>query len=188
MAEKLTKKDLEGPDTIKNTVELVKDYKKKKKKRFYSIVTAVILASMIAFGIYMYWSNYQDSARAMYARTQSSASGSETQDMTGNNIRIFQELIEKYPHSWSARMAHYRLGNIYYSLGEYDKAIAHHKNFVSSRISDHAGIKFLALSSIGYCYEARKDYKSALEYFQKAQKGNNIGFESVGFSNVARIY
>jgi len=188
MAEKLTKQDLEGPDAFQNTVELVKDYISENKKRFYSIVTAVILASMIAFGIYMYWSNYQDSARAMYARTQSSASGSETQDMTGNNIRIFQELIEKYPHSWSARMAHYRLGNIYYSLGEYDKAIAHHKNFVSSRISDHAGIKFLALSSIGYCYEARKDYKSALEYFQKAQKGNNIGFESVGFSNVARIY
>lgn len=85
-------------------------------------------------------------------------------------------------------MAHYRLGNIYYNMGDYDKAIDSYKKFVSSRISDNAGIKFLALSSIGYCYESKKEFKSALEYFEKAQKSNNVGFESVGFSNIGRIY
>jgi len=80
------------------------------------------------------------------------------------------------------------LGNIYYNAGQYDSAIADYKKFISSRISDKAGIKYLALTSIGYCYEAKKDFKSALEYFEKAQKSKKSGFESVAFSNIARIY
>ncbi|MGA9109538.1 MAG: tetratricopeptide repeat protein, partial [Smithella sp.] len=57
-----------------------------------------------------------------------------------------------------------------------------------SRISYHAGIKFLALTSMGYCYEAKKDFKSALDYYEKAQKSDNTGFESIGFRNIGRAY
>jgi len=48
MAEKLTKQDLEGPDAFQSTIELIGDYISDNKKRFYSIVTAVVLASIIA--------------------------------------------------------------------------------------------------------------------------------------------
>ena len=184
MAAKLSKKELTQPDAFQSTIEVIQDYISENQKRFYSIVTAVILAAVIALGIYSYWGNYQSSAKEMYAKAQNN----NTPENTMNNVKIFQELIDKYPHSWSARMAYYHLGNIYYNSGDFDKAIADYKKFVSSRISEDSGIKFLALSSIGYCYEAKKDFKSALEYFEKAQKSKNIGFESVGFSNIARIY
>lgn len=189
MAAKLSKEDLEGPDAFQSTIELISDYISDNKKRFYSIVTAIIVATIIATGIYMYWNHYQYSAKEMYARANNNLLQTiENPENANKNIKLFQELIEKYPHSWSARMAHYHLGNIYYNLGEFDKAIADYKKFVSSRISDKAGIKFLALTSIGYSYEAKKDYKDALEYFEKALKSNNAGFESVAFSNIARIY
>lgn len=189
MAAKLSKEDLEGPDAFQSTIELISDYISDNKKRFYSIVTAIIVATIIATGIYMYWNHYQYSAKEMYARANNNlVQNIENPENANKNIKLFQELIEKYPHSWSARMAHYHLGNIYYNLGEFDKAIADYKKFVSSRISDKAGIKFLALTSIGYSYEAKKDYKDALEYFEKALKSNNAGFESVAFSNIARIY
>jgi predicted negative regulator of RcsB-dependent stress response len=189
MAAKLSKQDLNGPDAFQSTIDLITDYISENKKRFYSIVTAIALAAIIAFGIYMYWSYYQSSAKEMYAKAQNNmAQNNATPESTVKNIKIFQELINKYPYSWSARMAHYHLGNIYYNSGEFDKAIADYKKFISSRISDDSGIKFLALSSIGYCYEAKKDFKLALEYFEKAQKSKNEGFESVGFSNIARIY
>jgi predicted negative regulator of RcsB-dependent stress response len=189
MTGKLTKEELEGPDAFQSTVELITDYIAENKKRFYSIVTAVVVAVIIALGIYIYWDNYQTSARENYAKAQKiSATGVETPEMAQQQIKAYQELIAKYPHSWSARMAHYHLGNIYYNAGNYDNAINDYKKFVASRISDNAGIKFLALTSIGYCYEAKKDFKSALEYFEKAQKGNNVGFESVGYGNIGRIY
>lgn len=189
MAEKLTKKDLEGPDAFQTTVEVIRDYISENRKRFYSIVSAIGVAVVVTIGIYMYWSHYQYSAKEMYAKAQKNiAINVETPEAIEGNIKIYKELIDKYPHSWSARMAHYHLANIYYNAGQYDSAIADYHKFISSRISDKAGIKFLALTSIGYCYEAKKDFKSALEYFEKAQKSKNSGFESVAFSNIARIY
>jgi predicted negative regulator of RcsB-dependent stress response len=188
MAAKLSKKELEGPDAFQSSIEEIKDYISENKTRFYAIVTAVILASIIAFGIYIYWSYYQSSAREMYAKAQNIARNVSTPDDAKANIKVYQELINKYPHSWSARISYYHLGNIYYNLGEIDNAITEYKKFVSSARSDTAGIKFLVLTSLGYCYEAKKDLKVALEYFEKAQKGDNIGFESIGFRNIARIY
>jgi len=189
MAAKLSKKELKGPDAFQSTIETISDYISENKTRFYAIVTAVILAAIIAFGIYMYWSNYQSSAREMYANAQNNiAKSGETPEAARINIKIYQELINKYPHSWSARISHYHLGNIYYNLDEIDDAIAEYKKFISSSRSDNAGIKFLALTSLGYCYEAKKDLKVALEYFEKAQKSDNVGFESIGFRNIARVY
>ncbi|PKN53396.1 MAG: hypothetical protein CVU55_01880 [Deltaproteobacteria bacterium HGW-Deltaproteobacteria-13] len=189
MAAKLSKKDLKGPDAFQASIDEITEYISENKQRFYAIVTAVVLAAIIAFGIYMYWSNYQSSAKEMYAKAQENiAQNVDTPEDAMKNIKIYQELIDKYPKSWSARMAHYHLGNLYYNLGDFDKAIPDYKKFVSSRISDNAGIKFLALTSLGYCYEAKKDYKSALEYFEKAQKSDNVGFESIGFRNIGRTY
>lgn len=191
MASKISKKDLnlDGPDKFQSTMELITDYIAENKKRFYSIVAGTVLAVFIAVFIYLYWSHYQYAAREMYAKSQKETSENvESPEILAKNIKIYKELTDKYPHSWSARMAHYHLGNIYYKKGELDNAIDSYKKFVAAVKSDEAGIKFLALSSLGYCYEARKDYKSALEYFEKAQKTKNIGFESIGYRNVARIY
>jgi tetratricopeptide (TPR) repeat protein len=189
MAAKLSKQELNGPDAFQSTIDVITDYISENKKRFYSIVAAVILAALITFAIFLYWSNYQSSAREMYANAQNDViQNAETPEAAMANIKIYEELVAKYPHSWSARMSRYHLGNLYYNIGDMDKAIASYKKFVSSRISDNAGMKFLALSSIGYCYEAKQDIQSALEYFEKAQKSNNVGFESIGFRNIARTY
>jgi len=188
MAAKLSKKELKGPDAFQSSIETISDYISENKTRFYAIVTAVVLAAIIALGIYMYWSSYQSSAREMYAKAQNIARNISTPDDARANIKVYQELIIKYPHSWSARISYYHLGNIYYNLGEIDNAITEYKKFVSSSRSDTAGIKFLVLTSLGYCYEVKKDLKVALEYFEKAQKSDNVGFESIGFRNIARIY
>ena len=189
MTGKLSKEELKGPDAFQSTVEVITTYISENKTRFFAIVAAVGLAAIIAFGIYMYWNNYQSSAKEMYAKAQNNAAlNMETPDGTRENIKVYQELVKKYPHSWSARMSYYHLGNLYYNLDEIDNAITEYKKFVSSSTADSTGIKFLALTALGYCYEAKKDPKAALEYFEKAQKSNNVGFESMGFRNIARIY
>lgn len=189
MAAKLSKKELKQPDVFQSTFEKIVDYISENTMRFYAIATTVVLTVVIAFGIYLYWSNYQTTAAQIYAKAQASLyQAGDNQEAAQASVKIFQELIEKYPHSWSARMAYYHLGNIYYNSGDLDKAIDNYKKFVSSTKSDDAGIKFLALTSLGYCFEARKDFKSALNYFEEAQKSNNTGFEAIGYRNIARIY
>lgn len=186
---KLSKKELKEPDILQTTATKIVHYIKKNRVRFYVFATAGITAVLITVGIYFYWDNYQTKAMQIYTRAQNNMlKNMDDPSVSDKALKTFQELIESYPYSWSARMAHYHLGNIYYKKGELDNAIESYKKFVSLVKSDEAGIKFLALTSLGYCYEARKDFKTALEYFEKAQKTKNIGFESMGYRNIARIY
>jgi predicted negative regulator of RcsB-dependent stress response len=188
-AAKLSKKELEGPDIFQSGMEKVTDFIAENKARFYVAVAAASIAIIAAIGIYFYWNNYQTSAVEMYAKAQNNLiKNAEKPEAAKESIVVFKELIDKYPQSWSAKTAHYQLGNIYYNLGDIDNAIASYKNYIASGVADNAGIRFLALTSLGYCYELRKDYKSALGYFEQAQKSNNTGFEVIGYRNIARIY
>ena len=191
MSAKLSKKELEGPDIFQSTIERISDYISENKTRFYVIVTSIVVALTIAFGTYLYWNNYQTSAFEIYAKAQENITRSaqaRSPELAKESIKMYKELIDKYPSSWSAQMARYHLGNIYYHAGEIDSAIAAYKDFVSSAQSDNNGIKFLSLTSLGYCFEAKKDIKGALSYFEQAQKTDSVGFESIGFRNIARIY
>jgi len=191
MAAKLTKKELKGPDIFQSTFERISDYISENKIRFYVFFTSIVAAVTIAFGIYLYWNNYQTSAVEIYAKAQENmirSAQTQSPELAKESIKMYKELIDKYPSSWSAQMARYHLGNIYYHTGEIDNAIAAYKDFVSSAQSDNNGIKFLSLTSLGYCFEAKKDIKGALSYFEEAQKASKPGFESIGFRNIARIY
>ena len=137
MAAKLSKKELKEPDVFQSTFERITDYISENTIRFFAIAATVILTVVIAFGIYLYWSNYQTTAAQIYAKAQASMSRSTVDpEATRESMNIFQELIDKYPHSWSARMAHYHLGNLYYNFGEIDNAITSYKKFVSSTTAD----------------------------------------------------
>ena len=189
MAAKLSKKELEGPDIFQSGMEKITDYIAENKTRFQVIVAATVSAIIIAIGIYFYWSNYQVSALGLYAKAQDNLSkNAEKPEAIKDSIPIFKELIDKYPRSWSAKIAWYHLGNIYYTQGDFDGAINSYKSYISSTTADNAGIRFLALTSLGYCYENKKDFKSALSYFEQAQKSNNTGFEAIGYRNIARTY
>jgi len=186
---KTSKKELKKPDAFQVAVVKILDYIQENKTRFYVSATAIIAALAVALGIYLYWNHYQTQAMKIYSRAQDHLTQAlYDQTVSDKTMKTLQELIDKYPHSWSARMAHYHLGNVYYKKGDLDNAIDHYKKFVSVMKSDEAGIRFLALSSLGYCYEARQDYKTALEYFEKARKTKNIGFESMAYRNIARMY
>jgi predicted negative regulator of RcsB-dependent stress response len=189
MAAKLSKKELEGPDVFQTSIEKLTDYIAENKTRFYVIVAAICLAIAIATGFYFYWNNYQTSAVQLYAKAQDNLTENTGKpEAVKESISLFKQLIDKYPYSWSAKTANYNLGNIYYNQGDIDKAIASYKSYVSATKADDSGIRFMALTSLGYCYENKNDLKSALTYFEQAQKSNNSGFEAIGYRNIARIY
>lgn len=189
MAAKLSKKELKEPDVFQTSMERLTDYVKENKTIFLVISVAIALAVMIAIGIYLYWNHYQSSATELYDKAQNVlANQTDSPQSAKENIDLLKKLIDNYPHSWSAKIARYQLGNLYYNQGEIDLAIASYKKYLESSSVDKAGIRFLALTSLGYCYEIKKDYKSALRYFEEAQKSNNTGFEAIGYRNIARIY
>jgi tetratricopeptide (TPR) repeat protein len=189
MAAKLSKKELKSPDAFQTTFEKLGDYVAENKTRVTVIGAALVCAFLIAMGIYLYWNQYTSSALKLYARAQGNILKSgDNKENSAENIKIFQELIDKYSHSWSGRMAYYHLGNIYYQQGEMDKAINAYEKFASKTGSDKTGVKFMALTSVGYAYEVKKDFKVALKYFEKAQNVYHVGFEMIGLRNIARAH
>ncbi|PKN76738.1 MAG: hypothetical protein CVU52_03425, partial [Deltaproteobacteria bacterium HGW-Deltaproteobacteria-10] len=176
MAAKMSKKELEGPDAFQSTIERLTSYFMENKARVYVIVTAICLAVVIAIATYFYWSNYQSSALRLYTKAQDNLiRNGEKPQAAKDSIPLFKELIDKYPRSWSAKIAWYNLGNIYYNQGDIDNAIDSYKSYIAASTADNAGIRFMALTSLGYCYESKKDLKLALNYFEQAQKINNSG-------------
>ncbi len=105
-------------------------------------------AVILVMGIYFYWSHYSNSALKLYMKAQGNVlQNEEKQDNINEKIKLFKNLSEQYPSSWSGRMANYHLGNIYYNKGEIDQAISSYKKFVGKAGSDKTGVKFLALTS-----------------------------------------
>lgn len=189
MSAKLSKKELKSPDAFQSTVERIGDYISQNKTRVMVTGTAFCCAIVIAVGVYFYWNYYSNSALKLYVTAQGNIlKGGDNKDTINGNIKIFKELIDKYPYSWSGRMANYHLGNIYYNNGEFDQSINSYKIFVSKTRTDKTGVKFLALTSMGYSYEVKKDFKEALKYFEEAQSVYNVGFEMIGLRNIARAY
>jgi tetratricopeptide (TPR) repeat protein len=187
MAEKLSKKELKSPDAFQTTFERMGDYVLENKSRVMVVSAALVCAFVLAMGIYLYWTSYTNSSLKLYAKAQDNVStNGENKEIINENVKIYQELIDRYSHSPSGRMAYYHLGNVYYQKGEMDKAIGSYEKFVSKTGSDRTGVEFLALTSIGYAYEAKKDYAKALKYFEKAQKVYSVGFESIAFRNLGR--
>ncbi len=189
MSSKITKKELNSPDAFQSSFEKVVDYVSLNKTRVTVAGVALVCAIVIAAGIYFFWGYYSNSALKLYAKAQENIlKGGENKETVNENIKIFKELIDKYSYSWSGRMAHYHLGNIYYGNGEIDQAIRSYEIFISKIKNDKTGVKFLALTSLGYAYETKKDFKTALKYFEDAQSAYNTGFEMIGLRNIARAY
>ena len=189
MSAKLSKQELKSPDAFQSTIERITDYVSANKTRVTVAGTALACAVVIAMGIYFYWGYYSSSALKLYANAQGNIlQNGDNKETMNENIKIYKELIDKYPQSWSGKMAHYHLANIYYNNGEIDNAISSYEKFITKAKNDQTGIKFLALTSLGYSYETKKDFKKALTYFEDAQNSYNTGFEMIGLRNIARAY
>ena len=60
------------------------------------------------------------------------------------------------------------IGLIYQEMGLYDNAIKYHKNAYSIRLKDNLLIdQASSLNNIGICYRNKKEYKKAIEIFNK---------------------
>ena len=92
MAAKLSKQELKGPDVFQSTVERITYYISENQTRFYVGVTATVLAVAIAFGIYLYWSNYQTSATELYAKAQENMARS----IQAQSPELFRDTVKMY--------------------------------------------------------------------------------------------
>jgi TolA-binding protein len=82
---------------------------------------------------------------------------------------LYQELLTNYPRSSSAPFAQYQLGNSYFELKQYDKAIAAYQDFIR-RYARHETLLPMVYLRLGYAHLFQGDSQAALADFDQVIK------------------
>ncbi|HEX7535209.1 MAG TPA: tetratricopeptide repeat protein [Syntrophales bacterium] len=190
MARKITKKEIEKPDSFQTALNRIAAYISAHKSRIYLATGIVMLIIIISCGWYLYRMNYEDKAQRLYAIAH--IAGMKAARQGGkpdqNNIKMYNDVIAEYPGSKAAMMSYYQIGNLYYTLGDVDASIKAYIEFLKD-VPDASDLKILAYNGMGYGYEKKTDLPHALESFEKAANSKSgVGFEGMTYRNIARIY
>lgn len=188
MAAKIDKRELEEPDKLQEYFLRIREYAESHRRPIYTAAGCIVLLMVLAGGWYMYHISYENSAEKMYARVLESAMKAGTPAGDEAALKGYKDLIGQYPRSGAAVSAYYRLGNLYLSRSETDTAVAAYQDFLK-RTPAESDLIPLAYSGLGSCFEIKKDFKKALEYFDNAVKNDKgLMFEAMNYGSIARVY
>jgi len=189
MARKITKKEIEEPDSFQQALNKITQYISANRRTVYTACGVLVLAVVAFTGWYLYRMNYNEKAGRLYAMAElASIRTAREGGAYQNNIKMYNDIISQYPGSKTAALSYYQLGNLYYNLGDMDASIGAYGEFLKDA-SDTGDLKVLAYNGLGYCYERKGDFPRALESFEKAADSkSSVGFEATTYSNMARIY
>ncbi len=99
----------------------------------------------------------------------------------------FHLILEKYSRTDGGKLARVIYANICYNAGDSDRAIALYNKALYD-FDDNQSFKALILSSLGYSYEEKKDYRKAADYFEMIASGPDSIMKDEAFFNLGRLY
>lgn len=172
MATKTKKKPEKGSEILESHEALAEQltrgeqFIEKNRKLLFIIggALAIIIAGFFLFKYYKETQNQKADAemfQAQYFFEQDSLSKALSGD--GNNYG-FLDIIEEYPLSDAANLAHFYVGTIYLRQGEFENAI----EYLSDFSADDLLVQARAYSLIGDAYMEQGLYSDAAKNYEKA--------------------
>jgi len=132
----------------------------------------VLLVAAIAVGGWYWYDTQQRRVGAAYAdvltRTYAAQAPQAGADARARVARELEELIARYPSGPSAAEAAYELGNLRYAAQQYPAARGAYELAVARAGSPT--VRTLARVSIGYTWEAERNFAKAVEAYQLVAK------------------
>lgn len=193
MAKGTTKIDLKQPDRFQSLTLRIYNFILENRRQAYIASGAAALVIIIALGLYFYHLRYESKAAGQYAEAYASYRSVDTAEEEGRDALMmaaakYEQLVENYSRSKPARLALYNLGNIYYSLGEYEQAVEAYTTYLQKG-SKRNMLKPLAAYGLGYSYEALGEFDKAIEAFlQAVDDASGLHFKIINYANLGRIY
>ncbi len=148
----------------------------------------VILIGLIVSG-YRYYHGWQE--RKSYTLLEEAIKRYEAMDDKKENLSTakqeFQTLVEKYSGYSGGKMGRVIYANICYDSGDYDLAIDQYKKALID-FADQPSFKTFIQSSIGYAYQAKKNYQAAAEQFEAMVSNPAIYMKDEALFNLGLLY
>jgi len=188
MAERITKKELKElkePDLLQVELSKLAVFSVQHKSKLTILGALLLVCIAIAGGWSLYKMNYEKSALEIYSQGEATAMKS---GQSANLIAAYRNVTTKYPNSQAALQAYYQLGNLYLNLNQVDFSLKAYDEFLKQS-SRKNYLKFFVYSGQGYGYEAKKDYKKALDAFENALKTPEATYlAGTVYRDMGRIY
>ena len=161
------------------------------KKNFLYFFIGLIFILLLSAGIF-FWKhldkkNEEKASFLFYQAYQTYKKSKEDKKPWGEAIKLFQLITKDFPDTSASVLSYFYLGNCQFSMKKVDEAITSYKKFLDG-VSSQPQLALLAYDNLGCCYEEKKDYKKALEYYQKTITPPPPGLGEIGYLNVGRCY
>jgi len=185
------KKELETPDEFITVSSRVLAFGVKHKLQVSIGFGVFLVLAILYVGGRFYTSVTEDNAFALRERVVKTYNGLEKgmdlEKAYGRVAEDFELILDKYPRTTAGKLARVDFANICFVSGKYDRAIELYKKSVGD-FKDNLPFKNLILSSLGHCYEAKKDNASAALYFEMIVSGENNMLKDEALFSLGRIY
>ncbi len=99
----------------------------------------------------------------------------------------FERIINNYSQRQGGILARLYYADMCYAAKDYGKAITLY-NQLLAEFNDEPFLKNLVLSGLGYCYEAKKDYKTASGYFEMVATAQDYPLKDEALFNLGEMY
>ena len=192
---KVVKQKATEPDEFISTSSVVIDYVKNNYVMIGSAAVAVIVVALIIVGFYYYSREREqealdlfNQAKQMYQKSTAPQTNDKPQAaLYRPALEKFQEVVANYSHATSATKSLLYIGDCYYHLKDYDKAIENYMSFINTSNKNNY-LRQFAFEGLGYGYEGKGDYEKALDYFKQSLNEPNCAIKNQLYLNIARCY
>ena len=154
------------------------------------VVIGVVVVAL-SFAGFRYFSRLSErKAHAMFEQGRlyysAEISGDKTAPAKGKAAEQFEKVIKKFPSTNAARFSLLLYADMSYHRGDYQKAIELYQKALDA-FSGEGAIQKLIWNGLAHAYEAKKDYKSAAEYFQKITDAQDEFMKTDAYYNLGRM-
>jgi tetratricopeptide (TPR) repeat protein len=185
------KRDLENPDEFITFWTRLFNIVTEHKIQFLCALTVFCVLIIVAAVTVYYLKQSENKA---FFLLQQSVAKYQALMKAGDPSKAYQEaeknfgvILEKYSNRKGGKLARLAYANICYDAGDYDKAIANFSKLLVD-FNDEPILKNLVLSSLGYSYNAKKDYKTSAKYFEMIVTTPDYANKDEALFNLGELY
>ena len=185
------KRDLENPDEFITFWTKLFNFVTEHKFQVSCALTFLIVLLIVA-AVTVYY--LRQSENKAFFLLQQGVAKYQTLMRAGNPSKAFLEaekdfglILEKYSNRKGGKLARLTYADMCYAAGDYDKAIANFSKLLED-FNDEPFLKNLVLSSLGYSYNAKKDYKTSAKYFEMIVTTPDYNNKDEALFNLGELY
>ena len=149
---------------------------------------ALVLIIIIFSGVRLYINWNENNASAQLEQAMSQHAESRLNNTALDDAKqSFQNVSDKYSRYEGGKLARIMYANICYETGDFDTAISNYDKALED-FTDDPSITLFIQSSLGYAYEAKSEYQSAADHFERVASSPNTFLKDEALFNLGRLY